>query len=325
MADTADITGNVSLEQCWTIGAVSLVGVELGGDLECSRATLRNKGDNALVATGADITGSVRLSNITAIGAVWLHSAKIGGELNCSGATLGKKGGNAQNGDNALTADKADITGNALLTNLTTACGVVSLLDTKIGGNLDCSDATLCNKDGNALLVERAEITGYVFLNGDFSSTGVVSLMGAKIGSALDCSGATLCNKDGDALLVGVADIKGGLLLVALRDNDPRAAARSSARATNFRSTGAVSLEGAKIGGDLAVEGARMIAPTPKADGKAREALIAQRAKIGQALFFRYVHVTGGVDQRGQARRCSSTTLGGSRICRRSRGPVIRW
>ena len=93
------------------------------------------------------------------------------------------------------------------------ATGAVRLLGAKIGGQLDCSGATLTNEGGDALFADGAEITGGVFLRDGFSATGAVRLLGAKIGGQLDCSGATLTNEGGDALAADGAEITGGVFL----------------------------------------------------------------------------------------------------------------
>ena len=61
----------------------------------------------------------------------------------------------------------------------------------KIGGQLECSGATLSNEDGDALFADSAEIGADVCLDG-FSATGGVRFVNAKIGGQLGCSGATL-------------------------------------------------------------------------------------------------------------------------------------
>jgi hypothetical protein len=161
------------------------------------------------------------------------------------------------------------------------ANGAVWLLGAKIGGQLDCSGATLTNENGHALFADRAEINGHVFLRDGFSATGEVRLLGAKIGGELDCSGATLSNEGGDALFANGAEINGGVYL-----------------GHGFSATGGVRLLSAKIGGQLDCSGATLVS-------SAGIALAARDATIRSALIFRDVRVTGGVD----LFRAGATTL----------------
>src|SRR6266545_2805483 len=119
--------------------------------------------------------------------------------------------------------------------------GEVRLVNTRIGGQVDCSGATLTSENGVTLMAEGAEIDGDMVLREGFSAIGEVRLIGARIAGQLDCSGAKLTNKGGVALFGDGAEINGD---VFLRDG--------------FSATGELRLPGARIGGQLGCSGATL-------------------------------------------------------------------
>jgi len=71
------LTGEFTAE-----GEVSLSGVKISGELDCSGGTFRNPGSTALYARNIETSAGVFLAGgFVAEGTVWLASAKIGGEL----------------------------------------------------------------------------------------------------------------------------------------------------------------------------------------------------------------------------------------------------
>ncbi len=109
----------------------------------------------------------------------------------------------------------------------------IRLVGAQIGGDLDCSGATLTS-EGDALTADSASIAGGVFLKERFFSSGTIRFLGSQIGWDIDCSGAAL-TAEGQALNADGANIAG---CVVLREK--------------FSSSGEISLIGAQIGGDLA-------------------------------------------------------------------------
>jgi hypothetical protein len=260
-------TDTLSLESSDIKGEVLLMDARIGGQLNCSGATLTNEGDSAFSADGAEIGGFVFLNDgFSATGAVGLSGAKIGGALSCSGATL------TNEGDNALFADGAEIRGIVNLRGGFRATGAVWLLGARIGGSLDCSGATLTHEGDNALIADLAEITGSVLLTDGFSATGGVGLSGTKIRSQLNCSGATLTHEGENALVADGAEIGGEVFL-----------------SDGFNATGTVRLPNARIGGNLTCNLATL------ANGGAN-AMFARGVTIDGALIFHNVSVTGGLD-----------------------------
>jgi hypothetical protein len=135
-------------------------------------------------------------------GAVGLTSAHFG-TLSCGGATMRNDTGSA------LDAEGIRVDRNVFLRGGFEAVGAgehgaVRLLGAHLGGNLECTDATMHNKTGSALNADRLRVDQNVFLRGGFEAVGAgnkgaVRLLSAHLGR-LDCSSATMRNDSGPAL-----------------------------------------------------------------------------------------------------------------------------
>ena len=191
-------------------GAVRLLGAHIGGQLDCTGATLRNKSGPALIADGLQVGQGMFLSDgFTAtgsgeVGAVRLLGAHIGGQLDCTGATLRNDSGPALLADSLQVGQAMFLRGGFTATG-SGEDGAVRLLGAHIGGQLDCTGATLRNDSGPALNADSLQVGQAMFLSGGFTATGsgengAVRLPGAHIGGQLDCTGATLRNNSGPAL-----------------------------------------------------------------------------------------------------------------------------
>jgi hypothetical protein len=125
--------------------------------------------------------------------------------------------------------------------------GAVRLLGAHIGGQLNCSGATLRNSSGPALAGDGLQASQDMLLTDGFNATGsgddgAVRLLGAHIGDQLNCSGATLRNSSGPALIAEDIRVDGPVFL-----------------SHNFEATGGgrrqtINLTGAHIGGTLVFE-----------------------------------------------------------------------
>jgi hypothetical protein len=101
----------------------------------------------------------------------------------------------------SLVADRLAVSGTVFLSDGFHADGQVRLLGARIGGNLDCGNATFKNPSqpgepgsGKALNADRVSVNGAVLLNGKFRAEGEVSLPDARIGGDLDCANGTFFN-----------------------------------------------------------------------------------------------------------------------------------
>jgi hypothetical protein len=192
-----------------THGAVRLLGAHVGDQLECTDATMRNESGPALDAEGIRVDRNVFLrGGFEAVGAgkngaVRLLGAHLGGNLDCTGATMRNDTGPA------LNADRLRVDQNVFLHGRFEAVGAgahgaVRLLGAHVGGQLECSDATMRNDTGSALAADGLQVHQDVFLSGGFKAVGAgnkgaVRLLGAQL-RRLDCSGATMRNDSGPAL-----------------------------------------------------------------------------------------------------------------------------
>lgn len=257
--DHLHVDGNVLLRAGFTAngcgggGAVRLTWAHIGGQLDCSGATFANPSGTALWAGALQVTGSVYLragstddpftaDGVGEKGTVRLVGARIGGQLNCSGATITNLCGPALHGEHL------QVDGNVRLNTDFIANGggdgAVRLAWAHVGGELNCSGATITNSSGPALRAGSLHVAGSLFLSAGFTADGVgelgaVRLSGAHIGRQLDCSGATITNPSGPALHGERLQVDGDVVLNAgfAADGDGE--------------LGSMRLSGAHIGGQL--------------------------------------------------------------------------
>jgi len=271
-------------------GLVSLSGAKIGGDFNCANGTFQNRTEAgegiALGAGNAEIGHDCVLENAKVSGQVTLMSSKIGGDFNCIDSVFGNR---TVNGDGtALNFERAEIDGIVFFRGAQSkVSGQVALAGAKIRGDLDCAGATFENRtaagDGVALTANNAEIGRDCILQNSKIS-GLVSLISAKIRDNFNCTDATFDNRtergERDALNVQRAEIGGAVLL----------------RGPNFKASGQVDLEGARIGNDLDCE--RATFENSSRDGKAN-AFTAVHTEFGAAVLFRRIVSIGAVTLAG--------------------------
>lgn len=283
-------------------GVIWLMGAHIAGTLDMNGARLVNRSDDGqgvvLAADTAEIGGSILLRNgFAAEGAISLRGTRIGRSLECDGASL--MNATLDGSGIALAADHASIGGAVLLRNGFVAQGVISLIGTRIGGNLECDAGTLNNAvgdgTGDVLAAENAEIGGAVLLRHGFAAHGGISLLGATVGSNVECCGASLANwpehGSRETLRLTNVEIAGDLLLNA-----------------GFISLGYVSLWGTKIGRDLDCSSATFIGPSVAASGRSLAgAVVATNLDVAGDVKLLGTTILGRLD-------CENLRAGGSLI-----------
>jgi hypothetical protein len=292
--DGLSITGNLFLNDSFIAeGEVRLPGVQIGGNLDCSRGTFKNPPQKdvlgrgkALIADGANVQGSVFLNaGFAAEGEVRLSGAEIANNLECSGGTFKNPprkdlGG----GGKALIGDGANVKGSVFLNGGFAAEGEVRLLGTKVGSNLYCSGGVFKNpprkdvpESGGALIADGVSVKGSVFLREGFMAEGEVRLPSAQIRGELDCTGGKFKNprrdelpQSGTALYTDGVRVEGDVFLRG-----------------DFGAEGEVRLVGAQIGGDLDCDRGTFKNPLRKDVGGGGVALNADGADVRSHVFLR--------------------------------------
>lgn len=229
-----------------------MIGARIGGQLDCSGATVRNPSGPALIADALHVDGETFLNEcftadgVGEQGAVRLRGARIGGALDCSGATIRNPSGPA------LIAERLQVDGKVGLSAGFTAEGAVQLSGAHIGDQLDCTGAIIGNDSGPALHAEHIQVEGGVFLREGFTADGAggrgaVCLHGAHISAQLDCTGAVIRNASGPALHAERIQVEGSVFL------------RKGFSGHGAGELGAVRLVGAHISGQLSFSGGATI------------------------------------------------------------------
>jgi hypothetical protein len=237
-------------------GAVCLGGANVGGQLSCTRAALRNDSGPALSADGLQVGRAIVLrGGLTAtghggLGAVRLPGAHISGNLECDGASLRNDSGPALSAASLQVGRAMFLRGGFTATGHGDA-GTVRLTGAHIGGQFSWIGASLRNDSGPALSAASLQVGQGMYLSGGFTATGsgedgAVRLTGAHIGGQLSCAGAALRNDSGPALQTDSLQVGQGMYL------------SGGFTATGHGDAGTVSLTGAHIGSQLVCTGAEL-------------------------------------------------------------------
>jgi hypothetical protein len=192
-------------------GAVNLRGARIGGLLSCKKAQLCNDSGPALLADSLQVEQGMVLGDgftatgAGAAGAVRLIGARSGGQLECNGAVLRNDSGPALFA-RGLQVDQSMFLGGGFTATGAGEVGAVNLAGARIGGQLACEKAQLCNRSGPALHAAYLQVDLSMALTNGFTAicadkaVGAAYLTGARIGGDFLCIEAKLGNGSGPAL-----------------------------------------------------------------------------------------------------------------------------
>jgi hypothetical protein len=231
---------------------------------------------------GARVTGTLDLTHIPAAVGIELRGCYFEHAVFLTGARLPWLTLSASHLP-GLDGDGLRVAGDVALGDGFTATGhgeegAVRLLGAHISGQLNLNGARLTNDAGSALIGDGLRVYGDVF-GGGFVATGhgelsAVRLPGARINGQLNLNGAELANQNGPALIGDGLQVDGGLVLA------------EGFTATGHCERGAVRLPGAHIGGQLNLDGAKLI-------NNAGPALIGDHLQVNGGVFLDGFTATG--------------------------------
>jgi hypothetical protein len=178
-------------------------------------------------------------------------------------------------------AQGINVRGDLFLRNLI-AEGTVDLMGAEIGGQLECEGARLTGVENIAFLAQSANIGASIRFSSVIAK-GLIDISGARVKAQLDCTGAEI---DG-----GID--QNGYQLRSLQAQ--RFSSGESVHLNRLRTTGTVSFNGAKIGGQLNLSSAILDGGLGKFSKRLR-ALNAQGAKIVDDLVLFEASAVGTVD-----------------------------
>ncbi len=166
-ADRLVATGSVSLKEAKSTGEVRLLSAQIGGNFECTEATLEARDTEiaALNADGLSVTGTVFLCDANVTGGVRFVGAQIGGNLSCTGAQLTARESGQESLGAALAIDSAKIIGAFLLREGASIKGTLHMTAAEIGS---LSDDPACWPDPGNLVLDRCRY-------GAFTGTGITA------------------------------------------------------------------------------------------------------------------------------------------------------
>jgi hypothetical protein len=201
--DGAHIGGSVSFPDCLLPGF---------------RAESCTFAGNLALNSGCTVRNEVRLAGAT-----------IGRDLNCERLRLRSSERSTSSPVRRLSADGAQIAGDAILAGGFEAQGGIRLVGARINGDLRVDNARLSGSidsegvRGDALNLDQMRVAGKVSLDQGFAAAGAVRLKQARIDGDLDCNGAAF-DVFGDmglsgcaTLLLDRAKVGGSLVLTRMK------------------------------------------------------------------------------------------------------------
>jgi len=263
VADNAVIKQDVDLSGTRAIGQVSIRKALIEGSFLAVDASTYNLFDDALSLSGASITHDVHLDGFNAGGTVRITGAKVGGDLSLVGAQLRGAGP-----DGAFNGDRLVLGGRLLFSEPPTAtpstqrsreafaaAGTISLVGAHIGGNL-VAERIRIDAFGDGLRAPRIDVAGDLSVRGSeivARSVGqpypaALKLSDAAL-SSLVCVGTRLACERGFALIAERLVARGTVFLTS-------ASTTPTPGEPTLHATGTVRLLGAKVDGEVTLEGA---------------------------------------------------------------------
>jgi len=190
-AERLEARGGIYLRGAEVEGAINLDQARLGGNLQCDGATIRNRGDYALLGRSLEVR-NVLLRGATLRGGINLSGAVLAADLDAAGATI------PAFERMALDAGEIACQGSVVLRNARVT-GEVRLTGSAIAGDLDCSGTIVDNAEQTAIEASRVAVKGAFFLRCEARLDGTLALTGASLGTIHD--EAACWPKPGDLLL----------------------------------------------------------------------------------------------------------------------------
>ncbi|HEY2764738.1 MAG TPA: hypothetical protein VGJ13_12120 [Pseudonocardiaceae bacterium] len=294
------VRSELALEHCTVTGPIELPDARIEGPLRLIGTRLDNSA--ALVGVRLAVSGVLDAREMRADGEVRLSGARVEGNIDLRGARLGRGPGDA------LDAAGVQIGGNLRCDRGFTADGQVMLAGATVAGNAVFSGAALRGTTYSeecavlvlprgratataALVADRITVKGNLVLDAGFTARGSVRLTNARIGGYLRLSGATLGvsvepDTDNDDRWVPVALAADGIEVSG--DLEARRPGPGTGDHDALQAYGQVRLVNANVHGSTSLSGIRLHAP-------GRDALFADRLRVGGTLFMRHIVVAGSV------------------------------
>jgi hypothetical protein len=276
LAGILDLRGSVigeivRLEQAKVTGQLCLRDAKIG----------TAPGTLAVSASGLAVDGDVDASRLQAHGAVSMPSAGITGSVSLTAARI------TLPAQEALVMDHCVI-GGRLDCRQTVVEGEFRIYNSRVAAMILMRGARFDNPGKTAFSAGGLTADGGLFLTGGFAAKGELRLVGAQLAANLTLS-------------KGVFDNPGGLAV------NLDGATIGSCHGNRLTSKGQLSLNGARISGDLDLTGAALKA------GSDQPALLGQRASIDGKLVLSDIKAQGEVDLR-TVKVGASLLLNGARL-----------
>jgi hypothetical protein len=296
-ADQLDVVRNLGLQSSRLLSGASFMGAKVGGQMSLSNAMLSAPtGENGALAPalGADrieVHGNFGCDGLQVEGETRLMGAKVGGQFSINEVSLKALPANGLTRP-AFSADRMEVGGSMFCRGMT-AIGEMRMLSASIGGQLTFNSAVLKATTDERGTVTTAfsgdglDVRGDLFFR-DALVEGETRLLGAKIGGQIAFHDAVLKIAD-DPNSHGWAALKGDRIEI-----------RETLYFDDMVAEGEVRLLGAKIGGQVSLEKAKLKGSTNE-HGEARPAFNGDRIEVRGSMICRELKTDGEARMLGAA------------------------
>lgn len=283
-AGQVDVRWNLRLDHSEVAGGATLSNARIGGQLSMANATIghdtsqRDDPSTAIVGDGLWVGSDLFLDGLKTTGEVRMLGAKVGGQLSMNGAELGLAG-DGDPSSSALNADGIEVAQGMFCRDGFVSTGEMRLLGAQIEGQLSMTGASLkgaivdADSFRPAFSGDQLRVSRGVFFDG-VSAVGEVRLPGARVGGRLSMTGAKLAVPTNDPEMSHSALNADGAQLA------------DGVYCDDLESTGEFRLLGARVGGQLSLNGATLKSH-PQANGRQSPALSGDGMEVAGGVFCR--------------------------------------
>ena len=252
-ADRVLIEGDTVLSTLTVEGGMRFVMSRMAGNLYGVSANIKNSSDAAMAVDGSEIKGAVLLEELSCQGAVRFLGARVGDGLSLRACNI------SATNDCAISFERATIGGDV---SLEAGCiaGEVRLIGAKVTGNFDCERGCFDADQDDSVVGDAADIGGSIYLN-KVSAAKRFRFSNANIGGSVVAREATI----GGGVYISRAHIFENIIFDGAKlgagANAFFGEGASIDGGVSFRgvvSVGVCCFLGAKVGGDLIFDGAKL-------------------------------------------------------------------
>jgi hypothetical protein len=296
------IKGNLFMSRIEVRGETRLTGAVVDKDLDSAGGRYLNPGASAIHGDRMRVRGNAFFCDGFEVrGSVRLPRAEIGADISFFGALFADSSNDPKESP-ALFCEGIQVQGSMFLKKAKMRDGFINVSYSTIGGNFDCTDATLHGVDGWAIKGNGMTIHGSAFLSSSadaqFQAFGLVALTGSKLGVDLVCTDGHFSSDKAASLEEGTP--------CAIKADNMIICGKVDMCGKKFQATG-VNLDDTNIDSFLNCKGGTFTAPPEKGNNEC--AISAGKLQVSGSIHFNDIDASGRI-------MLNDASIGRNLVCR---------